>query len=542
MRELERPIGQVYRRLRVRRFLSALVWSLAGTLLLAAILMGVDRLGYPVPGPDWLPLAIAGGASFLIASLVASFSGPSRVDAAVAIDREFGLNERLGTALTLPTDLRETQAGRAVIADTIRHLKDLDVAEKFPLGMPRRAWLPLLPAMVAAGLVFAPTWTTAILKAKATETKIIDSEVISEKAKMLVKKTAAKRQEMNKEKFAETEKLLAQIEKAAEELAKAPPAAKDKALMELNKLTDAVQQRQKQVGSPEQLAKQLQQLKDLTGGGPGEKFAKELSKGDFGKASLELKKLQEKMASGKMTEPEKKQLQAQLAEMKKQLNDVANMEQRKKQLEDAKKNGGLSEEQYKKEMDKLNQQSKQMDALKQLAEKLEKVEQALDKGDIKKAAEALGMSKDQLSEMAEKMQELETLDGAMAELQEAKDGMTGEGMNQLGEKLGMGKGSRESRNRQGLGKGRGEGDRPEAKDDVNTYQTQVKQQIGKGKAVFEQFVPPTGLRKGESKIEMAGEVEAATALSAEALTNQKVPKDREKHIRGYFDRISKGQE
>lgn len=519
----------------------ALVWSLAGALVLAAIAVGVNRLGYPVPGPDWAPLAVAGGVAVVIAMFVACLGGPTRVDAAVAIDREFGLNERLGTAMTLPSDLRATPAGQAVLADTIRHLKDLEVSEKFPVGIPRRAWVPLLPALVAGGLIFAPTLTTNILKAKTAEINKLDAEIVSEQAKALVKKTAAKRQEMDKEKFAETEKILAQIEKAAEELAKAPPAAKAQALMQLNKLTDAIQERQKQVGTPEQIAKQLQQLKDIAGGGPGEKFAKELSKGDFGKAAIELKKLQEKMASGKMSEPEKKQLQQQLAEMKKQLNDVANMEQRKKQLDEAKKNGGLSEEQYKKEMDKLAQQSKQMAALKDLASKLEKAEKEMAKGDMKKAAEALGMTKDQLTEMADKMQEMEALDGAMAELQEAKDGMTGEGMNQLGEKLGMGKGSRESRGR-GLGKGRGEGDRPEAKDNVNTYQTQVKQQIGKGKAVFEQFVPPTGIRKGESKIEMAAEVEAATALSAEALTNQKVPKDREKHIRGYFDRISKGQE
>ena len=41
-----------------------------------------------------------------------------------------------------------------------------------------------------------------------------------------------------------------------------------------------------------------------------------------------------------MTEAEKKALKEQLGEMAKKLNELANLEQRKKQLEEARKNGG----------------------------------------------------------------------------------------------------------------------------------------------------------------------------------------------------------
>ena len=60
----------------------------------------------------------------------------------------------------------------------------------------------------------------------------------------------------------------------------------------------------------------------------------------------------------------------------------------------------------------------------------------MEKGDAKKAAESLGMSEKQLAEMAQQLQEIEALDGALADLQDAKNGMTGDGMNQLGESLG----------------------------------------------------------------------------------------------------------
>ncbi len=139
MKELEKPIGRVFRRLRTQRFLSAFVWALAGWLAAATAVLAVDKFARPIPGPDWLPFAVAGGAAVLTALLVAIFTGPTRVDAAVAIDRAFQLNERLSTTLTLPEDLRETPAGRALVSDTVKHVADLDVADRFGLKMPRRA-------------------------------------------------------------------------------------------------------------------------------------------------------------------------------------------------------------------------------------------------------------------------------------------------------------------------------------------------------------------------------------------------------------------
>src|SRR5262249_7867256 len=157
------------------------------------------------------------------------------------------------------------------------------------------------------------------------------------------------RKEIEKSKFPEAEKLLAEIEKATDDLAKTPPAQKDKAMVELNKLSDALEERRKQLGSPEQVNRQLQQLKDIANQGPADQFAKDVMKGDFMKAVNELKKLQEQLKSGKMTEADKKALQEQLAEMSKQLQKLASLDQRKQQLEEAKKNGALSKEQFEQE-------------------------------------------------------------------------------------------------------------------------------------------------------------------------------------------------
>ena len=53
--------------------------------------------------------------------------------------------------------------------------------------------------------------------------------------------------------------------------------------------------------------------------------------------------------------------------------------------------------------------------------------------------------------------------------------------------------------------------------------------------------PSSSQSKGLSTITIQGEVETNSGSAADALTNQKIPKSVEKHIRGYFDQINKGQ-
>jgi hypothetical protein len=542
MREVEKPVSRVFRRLRFQRFVTTLVWALAIAFLLVAVLLGsLKALNLVMPGPEWAPFAVAGAVAALIAALVAVFSGASRLDAAVAIDHAFHLNERLSSALSLPTELRESAAGQALFADTVRKLADLDVTSAFATKLPRRAWVVLVPAGLAVLMLFVPAWIPRTVLAK-TEPQV-DKKALAKQAEALTKKITSQRQAIDKEKFPEAAKLLAQIEKKAEDLAKAPPAKKDKLMVEMNKLTDALKERRKQLGSPDQVNRQLQQLKAMGQNGPADQFAKELAKGDFKKAADQLKQLQEKMKKGEMTQAEKKALQEQLGEMSKKLNALANMEQRKKQLDEALKNGGLSKEQYEREVEKLKQQSKSLRQLQEIASKLGQAQEALQKGDAKKAAESLGMTQQQLSQMAKQLDEMDSLDSTLADVQDAKNGMNDDGMNQLGQMLdGMGSmnGMRKG-NGNGSGRGRGMGDRPEAPDETATYTTKVQQQIKKGKAVLQGFTQPSKTVKGESVIDIQGEMEAATASAAEALSNQRIPKNVEKHIRAYYDQINKGK-
>ncbi len=376
-----------------------------------------------------------------------------------------------------------------------------------------------------------------------TISETVDTKALAKQAQALSKKIASQRSVIDKQKFPEADKLLAQLQKKTDELTKAPPAAKDKLMVELNSLTDALKERQKQLGSPDQVNRQLKQLKEMGSSGPADEFAKDLARGDFKKAAEDLKKLQEKLASGKMTEAEQKALKEQLQEMAKKLNDLANLEQRKKQLEEARKNGGLSEQQYQREMEKLQEQAKGLKQLQQLASKIGQAQEAMQKGDMKKAAEAMGMSQQQLQEMAKQLEEMQALDGALADVQDSKNGMSADGMNQLGDDLnalGMNM-ERRKGNGNGMGRGRGQGDRPEAPDDTATYKAKVPNQIGKGKAVLQGFTTPSKTVKGHTLIDIQAELETSIGSTADALSNQKIPKNLEKHIRSYYDQLNKGR-
>jgi hypothetical protein len=122
--------------------------------------------------------------------------------------------------------------------------------------------------------------------------------------------------------------------------------------------------------------------------------------------------------------------------------------------------------------------------------------------------------------------------------------MTADGMNQLGDDLnalGLDNMSRRKGGNNATGRGRGQGDRPEAPDDTATYQAKVPNQIGKGKAVLQGFTTPGKTVKGNVKIDIQAELDAAAGEYANALSNQKIPKNVEKHIRSYYDQLNKGR-
>ncbi len=550
MRGLIKPAEQVRRRLGLDRFLSCWVVTLALLLALALVVEAVRvlKLGV-VPIATLGVVGIAVGVSVLGAGFWAWWKRPSLLDAAFEIDKVFGLDERLSTVLSLAGDGARPEVVEALVKDTERRLEGVDVASGFGLKRPRLAWIPIVPAVLIGVLTLLPEAWLAGQKAEAKGLKSAAIEARKQTSQLLKKVSqtmAEKRKQQPKAAMAgETAKVLAELEKAIDALGKAPPSDRKQAMVELNKMADTVQERRKQVGSLEQMTRQLEQLKEMTAGTPAEEVGRELARGNFDKAAEQMKKLQEKMKSGELSEAEKQELARQLGDLKKQLEKMAGLEEQRKQLEDARKNGLLSEQQYQDQKAKLDQQAKDLKSLQKLAEKLGEAQQQMAAGDMKKAAESLSSMQQELEQMAAAAQEIEALDGAMADLQDAKEALSGEGMNQLGQQMeamiGMGQGNRPGQG-QGMGRGKGQGDRPEAPDDTASFRSKVQQQFTKGKAMAAGFADPSRQVRGESILEGQETVEAAAAAATEALVDQKIPQTMRKHVQGYFDRVRTGTE
>src|SRR3954465_14205089 len=97
MEEIKRQVGRAQRRLVLQQFLRVFGWSLFATLLLAAIGLAIPRLWVlNIVQPTWDFSWIGGGlaAGLLLAGIWTYCIRRSRLDAAIELDRRYGLKER----------------------------------------------------------------------------------------------------------------------------------------------------------------------------------------------------------------------------------------------------------------------------------------------------------------------------------------------------------------------------------------------------------------------------------------------------------------
>jgi hypothetical protein len=155
MDQLHDQVARARRRLVLEQFLANIVWSIFAALVIALVAIAVPRL-VAIHLPEHWDLTC------VLVALVVGVVGAgiwtyatrrSEHDAAEEIDRRFDLRERVASSLSLSADDRATDVGRAVVNDALRAVGRINVGEKFRVRLNRRAWLPLVPAIVAFALV-----------------------------------------------------------------------------------------------------------------------------------------------------------------------------------------------------------------------------------------------------------------------------------------------------------------------------------------------------------------------------------------------------
>ena len=531
-----------------------LIRCLVATLILAAIAVAVPRIiaieGLP---QNWDTGWLIGG---LVAALVGAIgwtiaSNRSPLDAAIEIDRRFDLRERIASSLSLSPDQQTSEAGQAVVNDAPRAVNRINVDDKFRVQLDRRALWPLVPAAIAFVLVAFVDYREA-----ASSVDPIAAAKTEQQTKTalesLRKKMEEQRAKLEKEKGLEkADGLFKQIEQGSRELAEKQKMDPSKAAVKLNDLAKQLEERRQQLGGKDGLKEQFQKMKNL-GAGPADKAAAAMKQGDWKKVLEEVEKLAKEIRDGKLDAAAKEQLAKQLDQMKQQLEAAAQAQQQqmaelKKQIEQQKKQGDLAKAgELQQKLDQMQKQQAQMDKMQQLAQQMGQAQQALQQGDGQKAADAMAQMAKQLDQMQQDANEMEMLNMAMDQLEMAKDAMAckacnGEGCedcqgNMANNNAGKNKNGKPGR---GMGQGVGKGERPEEKNATNLRDTQVKQNAQ---------ARPHSADWSKARISKAMSARASrkkwrTSVPepADPLTSERLPNSRREHAEQYFERLREGR-
>ena len=548
MSELKQRVRRARRRMIAGQFLTSLTWCLFGTLLIALPAVGLPKIMFVDVDTlqwtrQWLGGAVIG--AFLAAAVWTYLRRYNDLDAAIAIDRHHGLKERIASSLSLSETDAKTPAGKALIADAANRIATIDVRDGFRLRLHRRAWLPLLPAVMAFCLVMLVDDRGADNPAAADTSA--DSQRVKNSNKALQKKIAERRKKAEEQGLKDAANLFKKLEEGTRELEQRKDIDNKQALVKMNDLARQLEKRRKELGGDDELKKQFKKLKDLTKG-PADKFGEAIKNGNLGKAISELQSLKKQIEDGKLSPEQQKKLAEQLQQMQEKLQATVDahrqaMKDLEKQIEKAKNAGNNAEaSKLQQQLDRMAVKMPQIDKLDKLAQKLGNCASCMKQGDGNGAAGAMGRMAADLDGMMQTMEEMSLITDLESQINQAKDAMGCKQCNGQGCQgcQGGGYGDKFSEKPgNGLGAGRGFGDRPETEDNVGFRDSQVRQNVGKGSAVVTGQVGGPNVKDQVFESNQA-EIEAFKQRDDDPLTDQRLPRAQRSHALEYFDTFRRG--
>jgi hypothetical protein len=535
---LKQQVRRARRRLVFQRFLAVLSWSWFAWLLAAAVVVTVDKF-FPLGLLTWAWPVAALVCGLLTAIIWCYATRRDELEAALEIDRRFGLKERVSSTYALAPEQLESPAGRALVDDAMKRVERLHVADQFRVRLGRWSWLPLLPglAVFLIALFLQPALDQN--KAGGSVANPAQKKQIKASLSPVQKKSLELRKQARDKNLPEAEELFAKLQDSTKDLSKGEVTDKKQALVELNDLAKDVEKRRQQLGAAEKMQEQFKQLKNLDKG-PADKMVDALKNGDFQVAMKEMQQLRNKLENGKLDADAKAALEKQLKQMEDKLLKMAEAHEKaqqnlKKQIDELKKKGQHQQaKDLEEKLAQMQQQKSQMDLAKKLADQLGQCSKCMQQGDKAGAAKAMSKLEQQLADLQQEADEMAMLDEAMNDLEMAKDSMNCKECGGEGCQACMGMQNRFGRPGMGLGRGRGTGPRPEEKTDSKFYDTKVKQQTGKGAALVVDFVDGPNM-KGNVQQQIQTDFESVKSGETDPLTSQQLPRGYREHTRKYLD-------
>ena len=406
MEPITRQINRARRRLLLQRFINTTAVWLFALLMVAAIAMLVPKVwALELDQSQWMSAWLLGaiGLSLLGGALTTWLTRRRSMEAAIEVDRRFGLKERLSSTLALSETETESQAGQALLEDAVRKAERIDVSERFGIQGSWFNFLPLVPAILVFVLaVFVPDATQDDPNASAAV--ITAKKQVENSTDQLKKKLAERRKMAEEEGLQDAKEIFTELEKGVADLRKMENVDQKKAMVKLNNLAEQLQKRRMSLGDSEKLKQKLNQLKNLKTG-PADRMSQAMKKGNFNAAMKELQKLQTKLASGKLSEQDQKKLAEQLKQLSDKMNQLAASQQEakdalKQEIQRQRESGNLAKAaELQSKLDKLAAQDAQMEKLSKMAKQMAQASQNLNQQQLKQAAKALSELAEDMSEM-----------------------------------------------------------------------------------------------------------------------------------------------
>ena len=588
MDDILQQVERARRRLNLELFVRVLPWSLFIALLAGCVGLAVPKI--------W-PLAVTATergwqtwlASWLGGSLAAGLAGAFLYtwwcrrpvfDAAVEVDRRFGLKERVASSLVLTPEERELPTGQALVADAARRVAGVEIAERFRVAVRWTAMLPVVPAAIAVVLALLANAPLPQPQASPESTAIAQETQQNKQAiDELKKKLSQQQQKLESKGLEDAQDLLKKLQEGLDQMQSQEKLDRKEALVKMNELSQELDKRRGELSSSEQMKKQLEQLTKLESG-PGEKFSKALNQGNLKRAAEELKQLQNQLAKNELSAEQREQLAKQTNDMAQKLQETVkahqqameDLERQIQQKQDAGDQAGAAKLQEK--LDRLKQQERQMNNLQQMADKLSQAAQQMKAGDQQAAAQQLQELAEQLQQAQGKLDQLKSLDelreqlrdaksamkcpecngqgcehcqnGSESAMAEAEDGQEGaEGQDGESEKAGksgsLGSGNSQ-RNSQGLpgsglGNGRGQGSRPEEKTGSGFFDSKVRGKMKGGEQVRAGFADGPNLG-GASTATVQEQIQQSLKSDPDPITDQRLNRNQREHARQFFESSS----
>lgn len=525
---LRRQLGRVRRRLFLRLLGRRLVLCSVPALLLAAVGLLVLAHGHvrgdpsPADGAFLRRLAGVGAAltaAIFLAVVLALWRRPSRLAAALSLDRDAHLKERVTTCLCLTAEQTASPAGMALIDDAVRHADTVTVRAAFPLRPSRAA--ALVPASLLVALLTAcfcePPPAPRNARVEEAAATLPQPEEVARRLRQLSDRSAgAKRKPAVRGE--EARAIEAELERLADErpttygegreLLKDLTALEDRMRRQETALAERANALRRQAEEADRLTRKKQP-------GPPPTVEQSLAEGDFRAAADELRRLERQTKAG-LTPEKAEQLRRQLEELKERLDRLADLKEKQDQAQAAAGKDGLSQEELKQlDRDKAARAVERAE-LKEAAEELGRAAALLRQRKDGEAAERLGKAGQQLKKLDSGAEQAK-LAQQLALLQEAKSTLA----RNLGGRPQPASGRRpETAGRDGAGQ-----------------DTRVRGARSAGQLSGLRHVPGAGLKGPQTPAEFRALIEDAGREAAEALDRQRLPRSAGDTARGYFERL-----